>query len=305
MDQDVGTVIESTDDGPIAKSRRRLGVVRQLPVTAYVVLVLLALLVVVAALADVIAPHDPAAQDLRLRYLGPSWGYHLLGTDELGRDVLSRIIHGARTSLLASTLAIGIALGLGVPAGLISGYVRGPAAAVLDRVNDSLMSVPGLILAITIVGVFGPSLVNAMVAVGIVYAPRIYRVVRGRAKEVREETYVEAARCVGASPFAIVVHTIWPNVVPPVIVQATVAMGSIIMAEASLSFLGLGVQPPTPSWGQMLSKAAGAPEGTTYLVVAPGLAIGLAVLTFLLLGDQLGRAIGQGKPMVTSPETGS
>lgn len=252
--------------------------------------------VLVAVFAGVLAPQDPAAQDLTKKFQGPS-GAHLLGTDELGRDVLSRLIYGARTSLLASLLAIGIALVLGVPTGLVAGYTRGFGSTVLDRIGDSLMSVPGLLLAITIVGIFGPSLRNAMTAVGVVYAPRIYRIVRARAKEVREETFIEASRCVGANTPAILAQNVLPNVVPPLLVQATVAMGSIIMAEASLSFLGLGVQPPTPSWGQMLFKSVGAPSDTAYLVLAPGVAIGLAVLTFLLLGDQLGRLLGRGSPL--------
>lgn len=277
---------------------------RRLP-TGYVVFVLLLGFVTVGLFADLIATHDPAAQDLGSRYASPSMAGHLFGTDELGRDVFSRIVYGARTSLVASTIAITIALTLGVPTGLVAGYARGALAAMLDRANDSLMSIPGLLLAMTIVGVFGPNLTNAMIAVGIVYAPRIYRVVRARAKEVREEMYVEAARCVGASPASIVARTVWPNVVPPLLVQATVSMGSIIMAEASLSFLGLGVQPPTPSWGQMLSNATSAPSGTLYLVLAPGLAIGLAVLTFLLLGDKLGALIGNENSRATSPAAGS
>lgn len=257
-----------------------------------VALAVLVFMVLVAVFAPLLAPHEPDQGELARALEGPSADY-LLGTDDLGRDVLSRLIHASRVSLSASALAIGVALLLGLPLGLISGYCGGWVDNVIMRVNDALMSFPALILAVVIVGLLGPNLSNAMLAIGLVYAPRIMRVVRGSALSVREEVYVMSARATGCGPLRITGRHILPNILSPLVVQTTIMLGLAILAEAGLSFLGLGVQPPTASWGSILGRAFPYMITTPVTVIAAGLAISLVVLAFNLLGDAFRDSLGR------------
>lgn len=282
------------DDGPvlgvtgIRRFWRRMK--RQRP--AMVALGFVGFLIVVTILADVLAPFDPDAQAVRDRLSGPS-ADHLLGTDDLGRDILSRLIVATRISLGAAVQAVGIGLVLGLPLGLIAGYRRGWVDAVLSRIVDGFMSIPPLLLAVAIVGVLGPNLTNAMIAVGLAYAPRIFRLMRATSMSVREETYIEATRAAGASTARIIIRHVLPNVLPALLVQVSLMMGFSILAEASLSFLGLGVQPPAASWGAMLGRAYRDIYQAPLLVVFPGVAIMLTVLAFNVLGDGLRDALGR------------
>jgi peptide/nickel transport system permease protein len=257
-------------------------------------LAVLALIVLVAIFAPALAPHNPARSSLR-NVLKPPGGIYPLGTDDLGRDVLSRLIFAGRVSLLASVQALSIALVIGLPLGLVAGYVGGWTDLVITRFNDALMSFPALILAVVIVGLLGPSLTNAMTAIGLVYAPRILRVVRASTLSVRQEVYVTAARATGCSDARILLHHVLPNITGPLVVQATVLMGHALLAEAGLSFLGLGVQPPETSWGAMLGTAfpylARAPTAT----VAAGCIISVTVLCFNLIGDGLRDSVGRAR----------
>ncbi|MGY1917028.1 ABC transporter permease [Blastococcus sp. SYSU DS0973] len=249
-------------------------------------------LVLIAVFAPLLAPQDPNQGLLARSLEGPS-GEYWLGTDDLGRDVFSRLIYASRVSLSAAALAIGVALIIGLPFGLISGYAGGWVDNVIMRINDALMSFPALILAVVIVGLLGPSLTNAMLAIGIVYAPRIMRVVRGSALSVREEVYVTSARATGCSSLRIILRHILPNILSPLVVQTTIMLGLAILAEAGLSFLGLGVQPPTASWGSMLGRAFPYMTRTPLTVIAAGAAISLAVLAFNLLGDAFRDSLGR------------
>ena len=253
----------------------------------YLLVVLLA-----AVFAPLVAPHDPATQDLLARYAGWS-GEHWLGTDDYGRDVFSRLVFGARATISAAAIAVGVSLVIGVPTGLVAGYRRGRVDAVLSRLFDALMSIPGLMLALTIVAVLGPGLVNAMAAVGLVFAPQFFRVARAATSEVMGETFIEAAVATGCAPRRVLLSHVLPNVVPSVIVQISVALGVAVSAEASLSFLGLGVEPPTASWGSMLSTSAQTMTLAPNLVWIPGLLIFSVVLAFTLLGEGLRRVLGR------------
>lgn len=248
--------------------------------------VFMTLLVLVAVFADMVTPFDPDLQDVRNRLQGPS-AEHWLGTDDYGRDVLSRLLVGARVSLWAALLAVGTALAIGLPTGILAGYVGGWVAGLLSRLMDTLMSTPGLILAISMVAVLGPGITKAMFAVGIVMSPRVYRVARAATVDVRGETYVEAAVALGVRPLRIVQRNILPNVLAPLILVTSVSLGSAVAAEASLSFLGLGVPPPAASWGSMLSTASSNMSLAPHLVWPPGIAIFATVLAFTYLGDGL------------------
>ncbi|MFO1199175.1 MAG: ABC transporter permease [Burkholderiaceae bacterium] len=243
-------------------------------------------LVAVAALAPVIAPHSPTTQDINAMLLPPS-AEHWLGTDDLGRDVLSRLIHGAPATLYASFLAVGIACLIGIPIGLAAGFAGGWLDDVISRVVDTLLSFPAIVLAIGVTGALGIGLTNGMISVGIVFSPLLARLVRAQTLVVKQELYVDAARCFGASPVRIVVHHIVPNAIQPVIVQVTLLLAAALLAEASLSFLGLGVQPPNPSWGAMLARAYNYLEIAPEQMYAPGLAILLTALSFNALGESL------------------
>ncbi|WP_040492764.1 ABC transporter permease [Ilumatobacter nonamiensis] len=246
----------------------------------------------IAVLAPLLATDSPNAQDLRAVLASPS-GEHWLGTDDVGRDVFSRLLYASRTSLLAALLAVAVALGLGLVPGLVAGYARGRIDGIVMRIADALMAFPPLILAVALVGVLGPGLTNAMIAVGIVFSPRFLRILRGAAMSIREETYIEAARGLGCSSVSIIGRHVLPNVLSPLIVQISFAAGTAMLAEASLSFLGLGVQPPDASWGAMLGRSYRFYDRAPWVVLFPGIAIALTVLAFNLLGDALRDSLGR------------
>lgn len=252
---------------------------------------LLVLLVVVAVLAPVLEPMDPDRQDLLRRFEGPG-ADHWLGTDAFGRDVLSRLIHGTRVSMVAVGQATTLAIALGVPTGLLAGYRRGWVDAVLGRVSDALLAMPPLLFAIGIVAALGPGLTNAMVALAIVFAPRFFRVARAAALSVREQPYIEASRAAGCSPARILVRHVLPNTAAPLLAQATFTAGLVLTAEASLSFLGLGLQPPEASWGIMVREAFQHVHTEGYQLLPPTVTITVAILTFFLTGDRLRDAVG-------------
>jgi peptide/nickel transport system permease protein len=242
--------------------------------------------VVMALAAPWLAPYDPVTTNWLALRKPPSAAYWL-GTDELGRDILSRILWGARASLLAGALSVAIALAIGVPLGVLAGYVGGWVDMLLMRVTDGLLAIPFLILAIAMAAFLGPSLPNAMLAIGIAAVPIFMRLARGEVIAAREEDYVDAARACGYGHARIALRHIFPNTVPPLIVQATLTAATAIIAEASLSFLGLGQQPPAPSWGSSLNAARQFITQAPWMSLWPGLAICLAVFGLNLLGDGL------------------
>ena len=252
---------------------------------------LIVLLFILAALcASWIAPFDPVATSWSAVRKAPT-ATHLLGTDELGRDVLSRVIWGARASLMAGLVSVCISMLLGVPIGLLAGYVGGWTDGVISRLTDAMLAVPFLILAIALAAFLGPSLTNAMVAIGVSATPIFIRLTRAQVLTVKVEDYVEAARAVGNPHWRIALRHVLPNVLPPLIVQATLAIAAAVIAEASLSFLGLGQQPPAPSWGSMLNTAKNYVDNAPWMAIWPGLSIFLLVLSFNLLGDGLRDAL--------------
>lgn len=279
---DAGTVPSA-----VPSLRRRDGVVRQLLARPLGVAALTTLLILtlVAIFAPLIAPFGDNDQDLMATYQGPSRD-HLLGTDDLGRDVLSRAIFGTRIALVAGLQAVSIAIVIGVTFGILAGYGGRIADTLLSRFNDAMMSIPGLVLALTVVAVLGPGVTNAMVAIGIILTPSFFRISRAATLGVRHETYIEASVNIGCGRRRVIAAHVLPNILPPILVQASLALGTAVVAEASLSFLGLGVRPPAPSWGTMLALAGKRPE-YGYLVIAPGIALVLLVLAFIILGDVL------------------
>ncbi len=253
-------------------------------------LVVVLVLIAVAAVGPAISPRSPTQQDYGAILKPPSQS-HLFGTDELGRDILARLTFGVRASLEAGVISVGLALSIGIPMGLLAGHFGGWLDEVLMRFADTLWSFPGLVLAIAIEAILGPGLANAMVAIGIVYAPVFARLVRSQTLSIREQEYVEAARSVGASDARIMLGYIWPNVSAPVLVQSAVMLGQAILFEAALSFLGLGVQPPTPAWGSMLRAAYQYMQLDPWYSLFPGAAIFVTVLSFNLFGDGLRQAL--------------
>lgn len=248
---------------------------------------LIFLLVFAAIFADVLAPYDPLFTHPEIRLTPPGW-QHPFGTDDIGRDVFSRIIYGARISLWVGLLAVGIGTMAGTIIGLICGYWEGRLDLVLQRFMDALMAIPGLILALAIVAVLTPNTTNAMLAIAVVIIPGNSRIVRGAVLSAKQNPYVEAARALGCGHRRIIVSHILPNVTAPILIIASIWLGNAIFIEAALSFLGLGTQPPTPSWGLMLSSTGRAfMEQAPWLAIFPGLAISLAVLGFNLFGDTL------------------
>ena len=251
-------------------------------------IVLLALFAAVAGPA--LVPFDPAAQELPLRLEGPT-GLHWMGLDELGRDIFARVLAGARISLLVGLVVVGVSATSGIALGSIAGYFGGRIDEAISRVMDILLAFPGLLLAIAMVAVLGPSLTNVILALTLIGWVGYARLVRGQVLRAREFEYVQAARALGASTPRILMRHIVPTALPAVTVQATLGMGGAILAEASLSFLGLGVQPPTPSWGTMLSYGKAHLIEAPHLTVFPGLAIAILVLGFNFLGDGLRDAL--------------
>jgi peptide/nickel transport system permease protein len=250
----------------------------------------IAVFVVAALLAPLIAPYDPIATNFAAVRKAPS-AAHWFGTDEIGRDVLSRVIFGARASLEAGVLSVLISLAIGVPAGLLAGYAGGKVDMLISRVTDALLACPFLILAIALAAFLGPSLANAMIAIGISATPVFIRLTRGTTLAARAEEYVLAARAIGNPPWRIALLHVLPNIVPPLLVQATLAIAAAVIAEASLSFLGLGQQPPQPSWGSMLNTAKNYIDNAAWMAIWPGVSIFLLVLSFNLVGDGLRDAL--------------
>ncbi|MGQ0569488.1 MAG: ABC transporter permease [Armatimonadota bacterium] len=252
-------------------------------------LVLVVLFVVLAIAAPLISPFDPLAQPSK-RLLPPG-GQHLLGTDEFGRDVLSRIIYGSRVSFQVGVISVGLALLVGGTLGLVSAYYLGFVDSLVGRLVDIMFAFPSVILIVAISGVLGPSMTTAMIAIGIVYSPIFARIIRGPTLVVMQQQYIEGARAFGAGWLRIVGRYVLPNIAAPVIVQTTLSFSTAILSEATLSFLGLGTQPPDPSWGTMLGSGRRFMELAPWVAVYPGLAIALAVLGLNLLGDALRDAL--------------
>ena len=246
----------------------------------------LVIVIIAAIFAPQLAPDNPNTQNLNVILAGSS-AHHWLGTDDLGRDLLSRLIFGARISLLASVIAVAVAVAIGIPLGIIAGYFQGWVDAVLMRITDTLLSFPAIILAVAVTAALGPGLVHAMVAVGVVFSPTLTRLARGQVLVARQRLFVSAAHTYGASNFRVMRRHILPNIVQPLIVQAAFLMGIALLAEAGLSFLGLGVQPPAASWGSMLQESFQFIAQAPAHLYPPGLAIALTVLAFNALGDSL------------------
>jgi peptide/nickel transport system permease protein len=279
-----GRVAAMVHESPRQAALRRFTAHR----TAMLGLAVVLAFILIAAFAPLIAHDDPNATSWSLIRKAPSWA-HWMGTDENGRDVF--VVYGARASLLAGVVAVSIAAGIGVPVGLMAGFLGGIADALIGRVVDAMLAVPFLILAIALAAFLGPSLTNAMIAIGVAAAPVFSRVARGAALDVSTNEYVEAARALGNPSWRVAMRHVLPNIIPPVLVQCTLAIASAIIAEASLSFLGLGQQPPAPSWGSMLNSAQRFLTQAPWLAVFPGAAIFLAVLSFNLVGDGLRDAL--------------
>jgi peptide/nickel transport system permease protein len=257
---------------------------------AMVALAVILLLTILAVLAPYISPYDPAKQSWTAVRKAPSM-MNWFGTDEVGRDILTRILYGARASLLAGVISVGIAIVVGVPLGLLAGYKGGIVDGIISRFTDAMLACPFLILAIALAAFLGPSLGNAMIAIGVTATPIFVRLTRGQVLTVKSEEYVEAARAVGNPHWRIAFRHILPNVLPQLLVQATLTIATAIIAEASLSFLGLGQQPPAPSWGSMLNSAQRFLTNAPWMAFWPGVAIFVTVLSFNLLGDGLRDAL--------------
>ncbi|MFZ5992973.1 MAG: ABC transporter permease [Deinococcota bacterium] len=252
--------------------------------------VMLLLLALGAGFAPWLSPYSPTQTDFAALQQPPS-GKHPLGTDELGRDILARILYGARVSLVAGLVSVSIALVLGGIIGLLAGFYGGWLDELLMRLTDAMLAFPFLVLAIALAAVLGPSLHNTLLAIGIVTTPVFARLVRGQTLAERPREYVQAALALGAGDGRVLLRHLLPNILGPLIVQASLSTAAAVLAEATLSFLGLGVQPPTPSWGSMLNAARGYLAYAPWMAIFPGLAIFLAVLAFNLIGDGLRDAL--------------
>lgn len=257
---------------------------------AMVALGFLVVVMLLAAFGGLLAPYDPNAQDLSNSF-APADGAHLLGTDLYGRDNLSRLLDAASVTFAAIVQAVGVAALLGIPFGLLAGLLGGGVGAVLSRMSDALQALPPLILAIAIVGILGPGLTNAMLAIGIVLAPSLFRLARGAAESVATETYIEACRALGCSQWRLLWRHVLPNAASPILVQLTFSAGVAIVAEASLSFLGLGVQAPQTSWGSMLRDAFNSVYTDPTALIAPAVMIVGTVLALSTFGDGLRDAL--------------
>ena len=263
---------------------------------AIIGLVLIVVLVVLAIGANVIAPHSPYEQFREFTLAPPAWhdggsSRFLLGTDPVGRDILSRLIHGTRLSLLIGVISVAISLSLGVVLGLAAGYFRGLVETTIMRLMDVMLSLPSLLLAIAVVAILGPGLINAMYAIAIVLLPHYVRLTRAAVIAEAAKEYVASSRIAGAGPLRLMFNTILPNCAAPLIVQATLGFSNAILDAAALGFLGLGAQPPTPEWGSMLADALEFIQRASWVVTFPGLAILITVLAFNLMGDGLRDAL--------------
>jgi len=257
---------------------------------SWVGLAIVTLLVLLALFAPLIVDRPPDQQNLRTRLQPPS-AEQLFGTDEFGRSVFARVVYGARISLMTGLIPVALALLLGSAIGLLAGYFRGRLDGFLMRVMDVLLAFPSLLLALAVVGTLGPGLVNAVIAIAIVDIPIYARLVRSVVIGTREEEYVQAARALGASNARLMLRHVLPSAIGPIVVQATLGVGFAILAIAGLSFLGLGVQPPTSDWGEMLARGRRFLPDATWLMIFPGIAVSLTVLGFNLLGDGLRDAL--------------
>ena len=251
---------------------------------------IVAIAVLAAVVGPLIAPFDPADQELALRLSGPT-STHWFGLDELGRDIFARVLVGARISLLVGLVVVGVSSTIGIALGSVAGYFGGAIDEAISRLIDILLAFPGLLLAIALVAVLGPSLSNVVLALSVIGWVGYARLVRGQVLRARELDFVQAAKALGASTARILARHVIPTTLPAVSVQATLGMGGAILAEAALSFLGLGVQPPTPSWGTMLNYGRGHLLDAPHLTIFPGLAIAILVLGFNFLGDGLRDAL--------------
>ena len=258
---------------------------------AMVAATFLILLTLVAVLAPHVAPHSPTVNFPQLN-AGPS-ATHWLGTDDIGRDIMSRLIYGARISLEAAVVIVALGLLVALPIGLVSGYFGGTTDNIIMRVIDAWFAFPPLLLAIAVAALLGRSLHNEIIAIAVTLVPGFVRVIRGQVLSVREETYVEASRSVGAGHLRMLSRHVFPNVASPLVVQCALALGFALLAEAGLSFLGLGVQPPSASWGVMLQEAYQFVLSDPWATIVPGVAIALTVLAFNLVGDGLRDALGR------------
>jgi peptide/nickel transport system permease protein len=280
------TALAAATPRPQSRTWRKLRANKSALIGAVVVFAFVTL----ALLAPVLPIADPNATDwgaIRKPPSAAAW----MGTDEIGRDVLARMIWGAQASLLAGVVSVLIAVVIGVPFGLISGYFGGWTDSIISRVTDALLAMPFLILAIALAAFLGPSLTNAMIAIGLSAVPIFIRLTRGQVLAVKTEDYVEGARAIGLGHLAIMGRYILPNVFPPILVQATLTIATAIIAEASLSFLGLGQQPPAPSWGSMLNTAKNFLSQAPWMAIWPGAGIFLVVMGFNLMGDGLRDAL--------------
>lgn len=279
---------ETTGSAQLLIKRRRWGSLQRQKANRLVMIgtILTLLIVAMALLANRLAPYDPIALNARHRLEAPSADFRF-GTDRLGRDVLSRVVYGARSSLGIAASSVAISLIIGSALGLLAGYFGGAFDLVSGRIMDVLFSFPALLLAIAIAAMLGPGIRNAALAIAVVYTPLFARVIRGPVISERHRDYVQAARVIGASHTSIIYRHILPNVVSPVIIQGSAALSTAILIEAALSYIGLGTQPPAPSWGTMLSEGRTFLETAPWMSIFPGLAIALTVLAFNLLGDGL------------------
>jgi len=277
-----GLIRASPRAHPFRRLLRRRGAAAGLAVIVF--------FVAIAVLAPVVSPYDPLATSWTAVRKAPS-AAHWFGTDEIGRDVLARIVWGTRASLLAGVVSVLISLSIGVPVGLLAGYAGGWTDMLISRLTDAVLACPFLILAIALAAFLGPSLTNAMIAIGVSATPVFVRLTRAQTLAIKAEEFVLAARAIGNPPWAVALRHVLPNVVPALVVQSTLAIAAAVIAEASLSFLGLGQQPPAPSWGSMLNTAKNYVDNAPWMAVWPGLSIFVLVLSFNLVGDGLRDAL--------------
>jgi ABC-type dipeptide/oligopeptide/nickel transport system permease subunit len=277
---------------PTVATTRRPSVLRRLlrRPPAVIALAMVAAFVVIAVAAPYVAPHDPIKMNYLAVRKAPSDVYRL-GTDEVGRDVLSRLVWGARASLLAGVVPVTIALVVSIPLGLLSGCTGGWLDGLIMRITDAMLAIPFLIVAIALAAFLGPSLTNAMIAIGIAALPTFLRLARGTAMAITTEEYIEAARSLGCSRVRLALRHVLPNIVPPLLIQSSLTAAAAIIAEASLSFLGLGQQPPAPSWGSMLNAAQRYLVQAPWIAIYPGLMIFGVVMSLNVLGDALRDAL--------------
>jgi len=259
---------------------------------AVVALIVLIVIIIISMLSPWLAPYGPGEIDVANRLSG-STPQHWLGTDSLGRDTLSRLMFGGRTSLAATGMAVGIAIVIGVPVGLLSGFVGGKVDWLFGRIADVVMTFPGIVLTIAVIAATGPGLVPAMTTLGVIYSPRLFRIVRSATLSVRQETYIEASISIGTPKMRIIRQRVLPNILSPLLVQISLLLAAALLAAAALSLLGLGVVPPTPSWGNILGRGFVDIRSTPTLVIYPGALIAIVSIAFNLIGDGLRDSLGR------------